>query len=402
MKSVNPRFRPWAPLLSGDVAQRAAALVVQIAVYQQRLSKEGLSEIELSEQALLFAYTALQTGKLEWWDAMQESLALSVAGQISSSSVALYGGMCDVAWIVQHLLHLTSSQGGTEDSDPLNDVDRYIYSRLFAGDWEVEYDLISGLIGVGVYLVSRPPTAYNRLMHSQLIDHLDRASIVDRGTRAWLTPNQYVAPSQRIDCPSGQFNLGMAHGIPGIIRFLSSSASEGYEANRCMSMIQEAIRWLELHKPSVASVPQFPYWISEKMRASGSRVAWCYGDFSIGVSLYLTGTELDVQDWKSDGEKLICGCLSRVPDGVADPGLCHGSSGLAHIYHRLYLQTRLPRYRDAAGAYYLQTILFLERASQHSTDHLVRFIDGDIGSALALISAISSIEPMWNSRLLLH
>jgi hypothetical protein len=42
--------------------------------------------------------------------------------------------------------------------------------------------------------------------------------------------------------------------------------------------------------------------------------------------------------------------------GVVDAGLCHGASGLAHVFHRLHVATGETRFRGAAQIWLAQTL----------------------------------------------
>jgi hypothetical protein len=102
--------------------------------------------------------------------------------------------------------------------------------------------------------------------------------------------------------------------------------------------------------------------------------------------------------------------------GCIDAGLCHGTVGLAHIYNRLWQDTGEALFADAARLWYRNT-LELRRPGkgiagfQAYYRDLVpgqpagwiddsSFLTGAAGIALALLSAISPVEPAWDRLLL--
>src|SRR5208282_3699946 len=101
---------------------------------------------------------------------------------------------------------------------------------------------------------------------------------------------------------------------------------------------------------------------------------------------------------------------------VQDAGLCHGASGVAHIYNRLYQRLGDQRFRDAALVWY-ERILRMSTPgtgvggySKYATtgpggtaawEPWPGLLDGSIGIALALLAAVTPVEPRWDRLMLL-
>jgi hypothetical protein len=131
-----------------------------------------------------------------------------------------------------------------------------------------------------------------------------------------------------------------------------------------------------------------------------SRIAWCYGDLGIGALLLQASEDYGQGRLTLYAQELLNSCAKRAPDGVTEPTLCHGSSGVAHIFNRAYQETGNINYLEAAQQYFDLTLSFLEdtRLCGVIGDG---FLDGVIGIALALTSAICPIEPKWDRLLML-
>ena len=79
---------------------------------------------------------------------------------------------------------------------------------------------------------------------------------------------------------------------------------------------------------------------------------------------------------------------------AADVGLCHGTSGVAHVCARLFNRLGSESMRDAAIRWYEETVLRLEAGSGS-----MGFLEGDVGAALALLAPCYGEVPTWDSVL---
>src|SRR5438132_1195225 len=91
-----------------------------------------------------------------------------------------------------------------------------------------EYDVISGLSGVGAYLLCRrdqagPATAWSAVIQA-LVDMVAGEGEVPR----WHVPGDLLWDEGMKEAyPHGNLNCGLAHGIPGPLAFLSLSLKAG-------------------------------------------------------------------------------------------------------------------------------------------------------------------------------
>jgi hypothetical protein len=74
----------------------------------------------------------------------------------------LYQGFTGIAWAVEHLR-------GTDvaEEDPLTELDEALAGLLRTRPWQYHHDLVSGLVGLGVYALERLPRP-GALEHLQL------------------------------------------------------------------------------------------------------------------------------------------------------------------------------------------------------------------------------------------
>src|SRR5262249_34331610 len=152
----------------------------------------------------------------------------------------------------------------------------------------------------------------------------------------------------------GYYNLGLAHGVPGVLGLLGRVCATGVARGKARSLLDGAVRWL-LDQDGPGS---FPYWAAPGAAGDTARLAWGYGD--PGVAAALAGAAGRVAD--RAGDAAARGLARRAAErpseesGVKDAGLCHGSAGLAHLFNRMFHATGEPRLAEAARSWFEQTL----------------------------------------------
>jgi hypothetical protein len=120
--------------------------------------------------------------------------------------------------------------------------------------------------------------------------------------------------------------------------------------------------------------------------------------------------------WERQAGGIAWRASQRLPEqsGVVDAGLCHGAAGLGHLFNRLYQATAEPWLAEAARFWLARTLEM--RQSGHGIGGYQAWSPGDDGSlswraepglltgaagiALALLAAMTAIEPAWDRVLL--
>src|SRR4029079_16935527 len=105
---------------------------------------------------------------------------------------------------------------GEEDEDPIQEIDEALLAPLARSPWLGEYDLIGGLAGLGVYALERLPRPAARTLLERVVDRLAELSEEMEEGAAWFTPPERLPEWQREIHTKGYYNLGVAHGLPGV------------------------------------------------------------------------------------------------------------------------------------------------------------------------------------------
>jgi hypothetical protein len=278
------------------------------------------------------------------------------------------------------------------------------------------YDLVAGLVGCGAYCLERLPRPQAKANLERIVDALLRTAQPKGDGIAWHTKPEWLPPFQLEQAPRGMYNLGLAHGTPGVIAFLAAVRSAGVDDARIASAIENASRWVLAQELPSNEVARVPPWVVPGAAPKASRCAWCYGDPGVAVALLRAARATGDAGLAAKAVALAVDSAQRPfrDTGVMDAGICHGASGLAHIYNRMYQASGDERLREAAGSWYERTLDLRCRGRgvagfgayrPHSSrpDPWVTdpgLLTGAAGIALALLAAVSTVEPEWDRPLM--
>lgn len=408
--------RLWEPLLDTNSAQPALASVREIASVlnsyfedQRRLAEHSpyLGE-GAAATAIFFAY--LHAAGLS----LDKNLALeylnfsvdALAGQPMQPS--LFSGFTGIAWAAQHISGLFAS------SDDLGqDIDLALEIYLDRSPWQGDYDLINGLVGLGVYCLERNSSPVAVRCLELIVRRLGELARHSPDGLYWFTAPDLLSELEREIHPHGYCNLGLAHGVPGIIALLGRIYAAGIARENASQLLEGAVCWLLRQQLSDAEASRFAALLVPDAEPQGCRLAWCYGDAGVAAALLLAARCTGTKDWEVAALNIARRAATRDLQscGVIDACFCHGSSGLAHIFNRIHQATRDQLFADAARFWIKKTLQFHvpnagaagysvmvpNEAGEMKLEERYGLITGIAGVGLALLAAISNVEPMWDS-----
>jgi lantibiotic modifying enzyme len=258
------------------------------------------------------------------------------------------------------------------------------------------YDLISGLTGLGTYLL----TAGH---HTQLRDVLACLTVLTELVRVgehtvpgWWTldvPHPHLSDDPRY--AAGHLNLGLAHGIAGPLALLALAYSNNIHIERHVDAITAITSTLLDWTIQASSHPRWPPTITRDQYLHPSqpqpptRPSWCYGTPGIARALQLASHALNQPTWDHTAQRALHTTLTNPHqlNKISDPSLCHGWSGLLHLTHRitltdqpalLHVDQRLIESLNTG----LSTITSTDRMADRG------FLEGTCGIALGLHTTI--------------
>jgi hypothetical protein len=356
---------PPSLLQDGPLEAPARAALDRLSDALVRVEPAALPESSLASGhvglALAHAYLAPLFPERPHGEAMQAMLDAAMDSVASGPSPpSLHSGFVGLSWLVQHLQSddgeesLEPEPGATDDGDPNASVDAELLQWLGNMGPSHPFDLIEGLVGVGLYALERASVASGRAIVERVVDRLVEAASHERGGLAWPTHSEWIPPAYRAGRPERYFDLGVAHGQAGVLGFLGAACASGLAKDRAAELLARGMDWMLAQRlADTAAESRFPTWIVPGEPPHPARDAWCYGDPGVAVALLIAARGAGEPSWEAAALEAAHHAAVRPLAGTrcADAGICHGAMGDAHIFHRLHRMTGDPLFADRARAY---------------------------------------------------
>lgn len=414
----------WQPLIEGALRDRALEALDAIARDLRQSPGDGSGRPALPSRSFSLAgglagqsvfYTYLDQVQPErgYGDDAVETLEAAIDGIGESLAFpGLYSGFSGVAWTLEHLRGILFDEN-EDDEDPGEEVAVVLKDHLGATPWRMDYDLISGLAGFGAYAVERMPRPWGKECLEAVIARLaENAEHNAQGT-TWLTPPELMPERDRGLFPNGSYNLGVAHGVPGVIPILAEAVVAGIDAE---ALLTQSVAWLLANRLPAGGSSAFAYSVAEGIEPRPTRVAWCYGDLGVSVALLFAARLVGNREWEEAAVDVgrLAAARPLAEAGVVDAGLCHGGFGNAHLFNRLYQATGVADFAAAARLWYAWGLDFRKPGlgiggyQSWSPDENLDlkwtdddgFLTGSAGVGLALLAGVSKVRPDWDRVLL--
>lgn len=240
------------------------------------------------------------------------------------------------------LQHLTSETLIDLDCDEfLSPFDDFLYQQM-KDDLSIGfYDFLHGALGYGFYFFKRYKETLSenlRKRYSEYLLHLLRqletTAIMEKEGLKWQS-TLIIQNKANVGC-----NLSLSHGMSSIINFLCRLMDDNELKVLSKKLLTGAVNYImSYYKNDRNNLSLFPMWIEANVSPKyNSRIAWCYGDLGIGISLLKASEVMGDSSLKNRALSILNQTMNRQkPEDtkVIDASICHGSYGNALIYSRL-------------------------------------------------------------------
>lgn len=335
-------------------------------------------------------------------------------------SGGLYRGLSGIAWTVQHLQGLLyEEESDNPDADPNAEIDHILLDHWSKPE---AFDLWEGCTGLGVYALERYPHPDSKILLELLIKQLEQLAVPIENGITWFTPTETIPPQKRRIYPDGFYSLGVAHGISGVISFLSRAYALGILQDTTGKLLYGAVSWLlaqQRENDSLLIFPQFLLPPDNKPLSTGT-FGWCHGDLGLAAALvsaaHCTGESL----WKAKAIEATYASIDYLNEILSrttfsDPCLCHGTAGMGHLFNRIYQATGVESFKEEAWKWICHTIKLrnpgtgiagfsrygLNEDGEMAELYDPGFIQGAAGIGLALLATVTNFEPGWDRTMLI-
>ena len=395
-------------LISSDILRKRAEEKIEQIYRNLKRNHSKILDMSLYSGkmgiCLFFFYYEIFTGK----KGNAKKILLEINDKISKKENCLDCSLwfSEFGWLLQHLKRIGFIDVDIEEIiSEIDDVLQYTMIRYIEQD---NYELIYGATNIANYFFLREWEGKNKCFDLFLETLYKKSINFDNNLTSWLS---YVDISLKRKNEDQCVNLGIAHGIPALILFFSKLKEVGYSHIYLDELLNRSCNYvLSLEQDTSIYISHFnSIHLPNKVGFNTSRIAWCYGDLSVGFAL-LKAAKFNENLEKKAIQILIDTTKRRETAYVLDDSLCHGSIGIAHIYSRVYSLTKNVLFKEAALYWYKKGIVNTPRhncaagigfyAGEKYVSNLC-LLDGIAGIGLSLIFAVSGIEPSWDESFLL-
>jgi lantibiotic biosynthesis protein len=223
--------------------------------------------------------------------------------------------------------------------DILVQIDEILEEQIEVFFEQDNHDLLHGVIGLGIYFLEKDKLDLVNKIVGFLIE---RSSIKDDQV-FWKKYDKYKTYTTVID-------MGNAHGNSSILYFLSKILVKIPTDERIKNLIKGNITFYLKNKQALndSICTYFPTLINatdfenNTHKPENSRLAWCYGDLGTLYTLLIVTIQINENVIYNDIVAMLKNLAQRrleTESFVIDSGFCHGTSGIAVIFDKIYNHT---------------------------------------------------------------
>jgi hypothetical protein len=332
-----------------------------------------------------------------------------VEQSINISYPTFAGGLSGIYWLLSYL-----HQNGLIDKEDLTAItlDKKQLDQVALRMLEIgNYDFLHGALGIAYYRLFDAVDEHD-LFIKEVYEKLSLLNIQHKGLAA-IPAFDILQNTQNVS----DVNLSLSHGLMSILKFAITSYEQGICKTESKILAYQIIDFLRNNSndnstsgsfyPSVVS-------LTEEYKLK-SRLAWCYGDLSIGLILYQASLTFGDKDLQNHALTILLHTTTRrtaEDTHVADAGLCHGSAGIAHMYNIIWVSTGNTVFKDARDYWMGEAVTYVERMggiknykkfSSLEKEYLPceGLLEGKIGIGLSILTYLTN-DFSWDYCLMLN
>ncbi|WP_238662292.1 lanthionine synthetase C family protein [Staphylococcus felis] len=188
------------------------------------------------------------------------------------------------------------------------------------------FDVIQGLTGVGRYLLNRVNT--NPEVNFTLKSILSYITDIHYSKKGWIISNK----NQFLDIdkkrfPSGNINLGLAHGILGPFSLMALCKIHNFEIDNHKTILEDFSKYILNDSFQNKNEWLDRYDIEERYYPNYTvRNGWCYGETGLMNTLLLLGISLNDDNLIQKSKDILIKISKSDNTDLISPTFCHGLS----------------------------------------------------------------------------
>lgn len=342
-------------------------------------------------------------GKIE--DKLESSIQELINGYLDVGSYSLASGKTGINWLYLQMYNWELIE--TNDLEEICVEDINLFKSSVNALSNGNYDFLHGSLGIAYYLLARKPDI--RL----IIEYITELELLFSKRNDGMV-SSYDLRNNIIELD--KVNLSLAHGIVSILKFCLQCYKQKVCMNEARSLGERIIAYLINMQNLNKEKCYFPNFVLDHQRNNQeSRLAWCYGDLSTAFVLYQSALTFDDKDLEKFALEVFNHTMSRTEEHqtfVKDAGICHGSSGIAHIYNKMWHATGEVKFMQACDYWMDRTLKYsvnndtvsgfkMYDAQSRQYQTCQGLIEGTSGIGLVLLSYLTG-DFSWDYCIMLN
>ena len=430
---------PWNNIVDGKLRLKAYTIALNVAkaisdktLNRGKYAADIIHPSSLVEGhagfAMLCNYCHVCQPNHNWKDIAHQHIrvALDALNNQANIDLGLFNGITGICLAMDYL-----AKTELRYNETLMALDRIIIPRINKkisklkeskkGLYTGEYDLVSGISGIGAYALMRHKDPEYRQTIEDLLQCILYLVGMDGNIPRWYTPPEKMKGTLAACFKNGFLDCGLAHGIPGLLSVMSLAQINGTTVPGQLEAIDKVATWLlnnatpdkwGINWP--AAVPLDKYQENtvkdtEKFFSQDkpTKMAWCYGAAGILRALWLAASALESTTLKDRVIRDLIAALSKPEKKyyLSSPTFCHGYSGLLHIANVFYNDTGNQFLKQKSNDLIIKILSNFNAKSEfgfqnisydNQKEDLPGILEGASGICLTLLAATTNISPHWN------
>ncbi len=231
---------------------------------------------------------------------------------------------------------------------------RYIESLSSSPLSTVDAEFIRGISGIGLYLLKNKDF-YMRKDYLNIILDLLINKYRYFSLNNWITEFESLNKFEKSIYKHGYINLGIAHGLTGILCFFIKAYDQGLDRDGLLESIDCITNFLLKNTLEIDKIIYFPAKISVDKINNNSSVnnvypfSWCHGISSICTVIFQAGIITNNEKYKTKALNIFLNDLkhSNIKKLFISPTVCHGFAGILPSLNFFYNETGLNYFKKS-------------------------------------------------------
>lgn len=237
---------------------------------------------------------------------------------------------------------------------------------------------------------------------------------------SWYISNNEIRKEDRDHYKNGYINLGVSHGVGGVLSILSIATLNGVEVKGQKDAIELILEYLYRYRINYNNKIYWPgrvsfeEYIENKKEFRYERPSWCYGTAGTARVIFLAGKALSSEKYIYDAQLAIKAMIDSDLDkmGFTSPTFCHGYSGILHIVNLMYEDTKDDEYIEIVNRVIEKVMSYYDKNNSFGFTEIdnngikqeissIHFVEGANSILLPLLAVLGE-KSNWDSIFLIN